>query len=329
MKLEGDSPLWTYKEREKLLAADKENPLSGEALNKKLYDEAFDIKKLKEETTYVSACFAAGTLVHTDKGLIPIQDIRVGDMVLSRPEWGGRDAPTQYKRVARAFCSGEDTLVQISYITEADPSRIKSIYLTDNHPVWIQSDNEWTPAIDLRMGSKLSFKSQDINAYLIGAVEVFEVATKTGDIVGLVHNKDFNDEWDQGIVISSSEGLKTFYISDLNGESLEGAYSGEYIYVDDFPKISHINQNPFKNLLSHTYYKFKAPVYNLEVEDFHTYFVGEDGLWVHNTNCGMEQLPYIQSQIPSDVAIRNPKRSDPLPDYVHYGVYANASFIYI
>ena len=37
-------------------------------------------------------------------------------MVLSRPEWGGRDAPTQYKRVARAFCSGEDTLVQISYI---------------------------------------------------------------------------------------------------------------------------------------------------------------------------------------------------------------------
>ena len=25
------------------------------------------------------ACFAAGTLVHTDKGLVPIQDIKVGD----------------------------------------------------------------------------------------------------------------------------------------------------------------------------------------------------------------------------------------------------------
>ena len=31
---------------------------------------------------------------------------------------------------------------------------------------------------------------------------------------------------------------------------------------------------------------FKAPVYNLEVEDFHTYCVGEHGIWVHNQNCG-------------------------------------------
>jgi hypothetical protein len=40
-------------------------------------------------------------------------------------------------------------------------------------------------------------------------------------------------------------------------------------------------------------------VYNIEVEDYHTYFVGEEGVWVHNTNCGMEQLPYIQSHYPS------------------------------
>lgn len=209
-KLENNRPLWNYKEREKLLATDKDNPLSGEALNKKLYDEAFNINELKLETKHVQ-CFPAGTLVHTDKGLVPIQDIKVGDMVLSRPEWGGRDAPTEYKRVVRAFCSGEDTLVQVSYVTEAEPSRIKSIYLTDNHPVWDQYDNEWVPAIDLKMGSNLSFKSQDISAYLIGAVEVFEITTKKGDIVGVVHNKEFNDEWDQGIVQNSSEGLKTFY----------------------------------------------------------------------------------------------------------------------
>ncbi len=30
---------------------------------------------------------------------------------------------------------------------------------------------------------------------------------------------------------------------------------------------------------------FKLPVYNLEVEDFHTYYVGEHGIWVHNQNC--------------------------------------------
>jgi hypothetical protein len=26
-------------------------------------------------------------------------------------------------------------------------------------------------------------------------------------------------------------------------------------------------------------------VHNIEVEDFHTYYVGEAGLWVHNTEC--------------------------------------------
>lgn len=29
----------------------------------------------------------------------------------------------------------------------------------------------------------------------------------------------------------------------------------------------------------------KARVYNFEVEDFHTYYVGEMGVWVHNANC--------------------------------------------
>ena len=27
------------------------------------------------------------------------------------------------------------------------------------------------------------------------------------------------------------------------------------------------------------------PVYNLEVEDFHTYYAGKHGVWVHNINC--------------------------------------------
>jgi hypothetical protein len=32
--------------------------------------------------------------------------------------------------------------------------------------------------------------------------------------------------------------------------------------------------------------EFCQTVYNLEVEDFHTYYVGELGVWVHNLNCG-------------------------------------------
>ncbi len=36
-----------------------------------------------------------------------------------------------------------------------------------------------------------------------------------------------------------------------------------------------------------TYEDRHTTVYNMEVEDYHTYHVGEDGVWVHNTGCGV------------------------------------------
>ncbi len=48
------------------------------------------------DLTQPNACFAAGTMVHTDKGLMPIEQVRVGTRVLAQPELGGgRD----YRRV--------------------------------------------------------------------------------------------------------------------------------------------------------------------------------------------------------------------------------------
>jgi hypothetical protein len=39
-----------------------------------------------------------------------------------------------------------------------------------------------------------------------------------------------------------------------------------------------------------TWLSQRQTVYNVEVEGFHTYFVGETGLWVHNVRCG-QKLP--------------------------------------
>ncbi|MGB2786572.1 polymorphic toxin-type HINT domain-containing protein [Psychrobacter sp.] len=50
--------------------------------------------------------FVAGTLIHTDKGLVPIQHIKVGDMVLSRDEHNP-DGELAYKRVLNTFVSTE------------------------------------------------------------------------------------------------------------------------------------------------------------------------------------------------------------------------------
>ncbi len=49
------------------------------------------------EQIQMNSGFVAGTLVHTDKGLVPIQDIKVGDRVLSKDENG--EGETEYKKV--------------------------------------------------------------------------------------------------------------------------------------------------------------------------------------------------------------------------------------
>ena len=50
-------------------------------LHQKISDVSLSEKEMAQH-----ACFIAGTLVHTDKGLAPINKIKVGDRVLSRDE---------------------------------------------------------------------------------------------------------------------------------------------------------------------------------------------------------------------------------------------------
>ena len=33
-------------------------------------------------------------------------------------------------------------------------------------------------------------------------------------------------------------------------------------------------------------------VYNFQVEDFHTYFVGDCAVWIHNSECGISEIEY-------------------------------------
>ncbi len=42
-------------------------------------------------------------------------------------------------------------------------------------------------------------------------------------------------------------------------------------------------------------------VYNFEVADYHTYFVGQGEVWVHNANCGVQKIPNVDGKNYSDV----------------------------
>ena len=53
-------------------------------------------------------------------------------------------------------------------------------------------------------------------------------------------------------------------------------------YIDDFTKSKILKNNILENKLERVSTgRFKLPIYSIEIEDHHTYFVGHDGIWVH------------------------------------------------
>lgn len=82
--------------------------LISKETDKLLYDlhQKISDTRPSEKDMAQHACFMAGTLVHTYKGLVPINKIKVGDRVLSRDE-NNPDAENVYKRVVSTFKSAE------------------------------------------------------------------------------------------------------------------------------------------------------------------------------------------------------------------------------
>uniref|UniRef100_UPI0036700CCA polymorphic toxin-type HINT domain-containing protein n=1 Tax=Paenibacillus farraposensis TaxID=2807095 RepID=UPI0036700CCA len=148
-------------------------------------------KNLKLAKALPCNCFTAGTKVQTDEGEKNIEDIKVGDRVLSKDEATGEVA---YKEVTATFNHQTDEIYNI----HVGGQEIESTF---NHPFYVK-DKGWTFVKDLKVGDLL--------------------------------------------VQSDGNTLKV--------DSIE---------------------------LEHKH----VTVYNMTVDEFHTYFVSDLGIWVHNTNC--------------------------------------------
>jgi hypothetical protein len=152
-----------------------------------------------------AGCFAAGTLVHTKEGMKPIEDIRVGDWVLSYPE--DKETPAayrenrtelyQYRQVTKISVHEDLPVVHLTFWDLGNNIQ-ETVRVTTNHPIYVKG-RRWASA-----GTMIR-----------------------NDVV-------FNVDFCNALV----------------------------------RKI----QSPQE----------KTRVFNIEVDDFHTYFVGELGIWVHS-----------------------------------------------
>ncbi|MBL8473156.1 MAG: Hint domain-containing protein [Rhodocyclaceae bacterium] len=257
----------------------------GKLSNNALFSEALDYMANLLQRTFpemVGGCFIAGTLVHTDKGLVPIEQIKVGDMVLSQPEGGGEIA---YKRVVNTFTHEDKVIwvVKYSFVDGAVPdvithNMVYHLYATENHPFWVDGKG-WVAARYLDAGDSIRVAS-GMSAQI---EQVWPVVRTPIEGIGWV-SSDLVDSFtgieDQGHVVNFCAGsnLWSYNIFEENGVKGVPHFGGMFALAFTKP----FSGEDLYDIYTSDDPYFKTRVYNLEVEDFHTYYVGEFGVWVHN-----------------------------------------------
>lgn len=209
-------------------------------------------------------CFAAGTLVHTKEGLVPIEQVKVGDFVLSKHDSGtGKQA---YKRVLKVFAHAPQRVIQVEYRPDPTQNRNFIITCTANHPFWVK-DLGWTPAEALYRTSRENWLKR-ANGRNVVATDTTTVYASDQAGVGWLPSYDGDTQapgalWD----------FINHRLVAVDVEALDKIQHHQIPYND--PQFGTFPQELYLHL----------PVYNLEVEDFHTYYVGEHGIWAHDANC--------------------------------------------
>ena len=232
---------------------------SGESLFNAVLDKMKEPLGKFRLVTETGACFIAGTLVHTKDGPVPIEKLKVGDWVLSAPENG--EGERAYKRVVKTMVRHDQPIMQVLYkITdENNPTQTlyKRLTSTYDHPFWTDEEG-WTSA---RM----------LGGSYIGPSRVRLADGSRTDLEGKVY-----------IYCTDRPGVGWVAEDGRQGEGWQWDYDNGRRAVDG--RMGY-DSDKWAASDDDMYLPFRTTVYNIEIEDYHTYFVGEHGVWVHNANC--------------------------------------------
>ena len=251
--------------------------------------------------------FVAGTLVHTDKGLVPIEQLKVGDMVLSKHESG--EGEQAYKRVVNTFKSAEKLpIVSVSFNDLSNRLGSMRLFCTDNHPFWNPISKEWTPAKDLRFNSHVVL--YDLNDKIVGLDDDAGYLVKTAHpqvaLCSYLYHVGRRSNF--GMLVDFRQNNPLLVIGKEGFSEFEFGWYGmnwdRSLHPDENTKVLSEFEHPDTQFYFNAYdeserrpsiidayddpdsvnYMYTDYDYNIEVEDFHTYYVGKAGIWVHNSN---------------------------------------------
>lgn len=163
-----------------------------------------------------------------------------------------------------------------------------SVIATPNHPFWVVARIDWDEGSGYEYDKAfqpqwVSLENLELNDMLLLAegqlVTVFGLGPiwKTTDPYKGWHQAQYG-KWK--ITEDNLGNFVEFYADRTVSKYMWdlGYLKGEYVP----PKLC---DSIFETDKYGDFYPYLTTVYNIEVEDHHTYYVGEFGVWVHNQNC--------------------------------------------
>ena len=245
---------------------------AGEALYRRVIDD------VKTDLDVGGLCFRAGTLIHTKDGLKPIEEIKIGDWVLSQPEAKGELA---YKRVTQTMQFDAPVMVLRCQlfsegINESGGNKVEHLIVTPNHPFYVAGFVEGSIDPDATEEEISRWKGWQQAKYL-QTNSLLELASGQMALVIRVNyiwrTKTEGVGW-----INISEDSCNGYLVDLRKDEIH--IDRDNLVVSDL----YIDETDFRSRYGYEEgiadWAYKCPVYNFEVEDFHTYYVSDLGVWV-------------------------------------------------
>lgn len=119
--------------------------------------EIKDTDKYEYLMFYSFPCVTAGTLIFTSEGYKPIEEIKVGDMVLTHNN--------RFRKVLRTMSRTSD------HINKITATGISDLFITDEHPLYIlrEGKEQWIKVKDLKDKDLLSYNNGNIKTDLCHA----------------------------------------------------------------------------------------------------------------------------------------------------------------
>lgn len=255
-------------------------------------------------------CFVAGTLVHTKEGLRPIEQIKVGDYVLSKPESGVGEP--SYQQVTRTYEYEDREVYFAAWVVEdlevprmhpVDRSQWERGYVvvTGAHPFRVTQvstlNEEGVRSYhDLKawLSIEAMFNMDRENQINGGDGFHFYVELADGRVASLWKKEALLQHRDPDLGIGFYRDPRSW---DLLGTAIRftkdgpvatldsngWSYVKNILYEDDAVDYDYDDKDSLVTQ-SMGFLPMRRKVFNIEVENTHTYYVGEPGVWVHNIN---------------------------------------------